>query len=132
MFNEKSEARLERETVIWMTTVDGTGQPHTSPVWFLARADHVVVYSLAGTPRTRNIRTNPKVSLNMNSSPTGGRLAIIEGIAEIVSDGPPAHEDPEYLAKYEQAMADEGMTPETFSRDYPVRVLVRPTRLRAS
>jgi PPOX class probable F420-dependent enzyme len=134
VFDERPDIqeRLASELVIWMTTVDTTGQPQTSPVWFLSHEDHIVVYSLSATPRTRNIRANPRVSLNLNSSPTGGRLAIIEGVAEIVPGAVPADQDHEYLAKYEQALVDEGMTPESFARDYPVRIHVRPTRLRAS
>ncbi|CAN5618527.1 hypothetical protein BH24CHL9_BH24CHL9_01870 [soil metagenome] len=133
MFDERPDIqeRLASELVIWMTTVDGAGQPQTSPVWFLAQDELFVVYSLARTPRTRNIATNPLVSLNLNSSPTGGRLAIIEGVAEVVAEGVPADQDPEYLAKYDQALVDEGMTPQSFARDYPVRIHVRPTRLRA-
>ena len=36
------------------------------------------------------------------------------------------------MAKYETAMDDLGMTPESFAADYPVRIRIQPTRLRAS
>jgi PPOX class probable F420-dependent enzyme len=134
MFEERPDIqdRLSGEPIIWLTTVDHRGQPQTSPVWFLIRDDVVVVYSLEGTPRTRNIRANPRVSLNLNSSRNGGQLVIIEGRAEIVTEGPRADEDVDYVAKYEGEMADLGMTPGSFARDYPVLIHVHPTRLRAS
>jgi PPOX class probable F420-dependent enzyme len=134
VFEERPDirARLEDETVIWLTTVNGKGQPQSSPVWFLSTPDHFVVYSLAGTPRVRNIRANPRVSLNLNSTPNGDGLVIIEGRAEIVEGAPPAEQDGDYLAKYDEGITRGGMTPESFSRDYPVRIHVRPTRLRAS
>lgn len=133
MFDERPDIRqrLAGELVVWMTTVSPAGQPQTSPVWFLADDDGFVIYSLEGTPRTRNIAANPRVCLNLNSTPTGGEVVIVEGIARVVADGPPASEDERYVAKYEVPMEDLDMTPESFAADYPVRIHVRPTRLRA-
>jgi PPOX class probable F420-dependent enzyme len=134
MFDERPDIqeRLDGELVAWMTTVNVAGQPQTSPVWFLAEDEVIVVYSLDKTPRTRNITAQPKVCLNLNSTPSGGQVVIIEGTAEIVADGPPAHEDERYVAKYEGPMEDLGMTPASFAADYPVRIHIQPTRLRAS
>lgn len=134
MFDERPDiqARLEDEAIVWMTTVSPAGQPQTSPVWFIVQGESIVVYSLRATPRTRNIAANPRVSLNLNSSAAGNEVVIIEGRAEIVGDGRPANDDAEYVAKYEAAIEDLGMTPEAFAIDYPVRIHVRPTRLRAS
>jgi PPOX class probable F420-dependent enzyme len=134
MFDERPDIqeRLDTELVAWMTTVNASGQPQTSPVWFLVQGEDIVVYSLKDTPRTRNIRANPKVCLNLNSTPTGGEVVIIEGTTAIIEDGPAATDDTGYVAKYEAEMGDLGMTPETFARDYPIRIHVRPTRLRAS
>ena len=134
MFEERPDIqeRLDGELVAWMTTVSPAGLPQTSPVWFLIEDECFVIYSLASTPRTRNIEGNPKVCLNLNSTPTGGEVVIIEGLAEIVADGPPAVEDDAYVAKYREQMGDLGMTPASFSADYPVRIHVTPTRLRAS
>jgi len=115
-----------------MTTVNAAGQPQTSPVWFLVDDDVIIVYSLGRTPRTRNIRANDRVCLNLNSTAEGGEVVIIEGTAAIIEDGPPANLDERYVAKYEVPMSDLGMTPESFAADYPVRIHVQPTRLRAS
>jgi PPOX class probable F420-dependent enzyme len=134
MFEERPDiqARLDEELVAWMTTVNAAGQPQTSPVWFLVEGEAIVVYSLAQTPRTRNIAGNPRVSLNLNSTEDGGQVVVIEGRAVIAPEGPPADEDLDYVAKYRPAMEDLGMTPESFAADYPVRIHVQPTRLRAS
>ena len=134
MFEERPDIqeRLDGEIVVWMTTVSPAGQPQTSPVWFLVEEEVLVVYSLAGTPRTRNIAANHRVSLNLNSTPEGGQLVIVEGTAQIVADGVPAAEDSAYVDKYRGPMTDLGMTPESFSADYPVRIHITPTKLRAS
>jgi len=134
MFDERPDIqeRLESELVAWMSTVNATGQPQTSPVWFLVQDEVIVIYSLRRTPRTRNIAANPRVSLNLNSTPAGGEVVVIEGTAEIVADGPPASDDEAFVAKYAEQMDDLGMTPGSFAADYPVRIHVTPTRLRAS
>ncbi len=134
MFDERPDiqARLEEEMVVWMTTVNAAGQPQTSPVWFLVQGECIVVYSLAQTPRTRNIAANPRVSLNLNATPSGGEVVVIEGRAHVAEDGPPADEDLDYVAKYQLAMEDLETTPESFAADYPVRIHIVPTRLRAS
>ena len=134
MFDERPDIqeRLDGELVAWMTTVNAVGQPQTSPVWFLVREEVFVVYSLAGTPRTRNIAGNPRVSLNLNSTPSGGELVIIEGTALVVDDAPAAADDDAYVAKYAAEMESLGMTPASFSADYPVCIHIQPTRLRAS
>ena len=134
MFDDRPDIqeRLDGELVVWMTTVDAAGQPQTSAVWFLIDEEAIVIYSLSKTPRTRNIAANPTVCLNLNCTPTGGDVVIIEGTAEIISDGPAANQDKQYVVKYREPMADLGMTPESFAADYPVRIHIRPTRLRAS
>jgi PPOX class probable F420-dependent enzyme len=134
MFDERPDIqeRLDGELIAWMTTVDAAAQPQTSPVWFLVQGEVIVVYSLSRTPRTRNIAANPKVCLNLNSTPSGGEVVIIEGVAETEENGPRADQDERYVAKYKESMADLGMTPESFAADYPVRIHVQPTRLRAS
>jgi PPOX class probable F420-dependent enzyme len=134
MFDERPDiqARLEDEQIAWMTTVSPAGQPQTSPVWFLVKGESIVVFSVRGTPRTRNIAANPRVSLNLNSTPSGTDVVIIEGLAEILAGGPAADEEPEYVTKYDAAIEDLGMTPQAFAADYPVRIHVQPTRLRAS
>ncbi len=134
MFDERPDIqeRLDGELVAWMTTVNAAGQPQTSAVWFLVRDDVIIIFSLAGTPRTRNIAGNPRVCLNLNSTPDGGEIVIIEGSATIIADDRPADEEGAYVDKYRDAMADLAMTPASFAADYPVRIHVQPTRLRAS
>jgi len=134
MFDDRPDIqeRLDRELIIWLTTVNPAGQAQASPVWYIIEDEAILVFSLANSPRTRNIEANPRVALHLNSSETGGNLVIIEGEASIIEDGPTAEQSSAYLAKYTSEMADLNMTPESFSRDYPVRIQVQPKRLRAS
>ena len=37
--------RLQREIVVWLATVSKTGQPQSSPEWFLQDGDSFLIYS---------------------------------------------------------------------------------------
>jgi PPOX class probable F420-dependent enzyme len=121
--------RLERSVVIWLTTVDPSGQPQSSPVWFLWQDGRFVIYSLAGTPRVRNVRTNPLVALNLDTDGEGGDVVTFEGRATL-EDGPPSTDLPAYQAKYLGRILDFGWTAQSFARDYPQRIVVQPLRVR--
>ena len=131
MFNDKVRARLDQETVIWMTTVRSDGQPQTSVVWFLLEGDEILVYSKAGTIRNRNVVDNPKVALNLDGNTRGGSVVTMEGMSRIDTDTPAAKDNPVYLKKYQSLIEGYRWTPEIFSRDYPVPIRVTINRVRA-
>lgn len=122
--------RLDRTLIAWLTTVTPDGQPQSSPVWFLRDGERFVIYSLANAPRVRNVRVNPRVALNLNSTDDGGQVVTVEGTATL-EDGPPSTTLPAYQAKYQALIAEYGWTAESFARDYPQRIVVTPTRLRS-
>jgi PPOX class probable F420-dependent enzyme len=100
------------------------------PVWFIwDGAESVAVYSQPGA-RVRNIEANPHVSLSFGGNGRGGDIVVISGDAVIAADGPPASENPDYLAKYADHITRIGMTPDTFAERYSVPVRIRLERLR--
>jgi PPOX class probable F420-dependent enzyme len=113
-----------------MTTVRPDGRPQTSPVWFLYRDGEFLIFSRAGTARTENLAGNPRVSLNLDGNGEGGDIVSIEGIARIDREQPDAAETIAYREKYAAFIARNGWTPEGFAADYPVPILVTPTRFR--
>lgn len=133
MFDDRPRAsrRLAEEPVAWLTTVSEEGMPQTSPVWFLAEDDTILVYSRDDTARIRNLATNPLVSLNLDGNGRGGDIVVVEGEAAVDPATPPAHDHEAYLAKYGGTIAEYDWTPEGFASDYPVPVRIRPRRLRA-
>ncbi len=122
--------RLEHEAIIWLTTVTPDGQPQSSPIWFVWRDDEIVVYSLAVTPRVTNIAANPRVALNLNSTPDGDEVLSIDGEARIDRDARPSKDDAEYIAKYRSLLDSYGWTPERLSAGYPLAIRIRPLRAR--
>src|SRR5271154_2585671 len=81
-----ADERLRTETVIWLTTVTADGQPQSSPVWFLWDDGEFLIYAQPRSWKVRNIGVHPQVSLNLNSSDSGGRVVTFEASARIAAD----------------------------------------------
>ena len=110
----RAAERLERELILWLTTVTAAGQPQASPVWFLWADGEMVVYSRADTPCLANVRANPRVAATFDGHGEGGDVV------------PPA-----YIEKCAAKLAAFGWTMESLLVDYPVEIRIRPTRIRA-
>jgi PPOX class probable F420-dependent enzyme len=122
--------RLERERIAWLTSVNPDGQPQSSPVWFLWMNGEILVYSARRAPRNDNVAERPTVAFNLNTDATGGDVVTMEGVARIdLAVGPPSRHAA-YLAKYGDRIARNGWTPEYFAAEYPVPIVIRPTRWR--
>jgi PPOX class probable F420-dependent enzyme len=128
-FGARVARRLADELIGWLVTVNGRGAPQPSPIWFLWDDGSILLYSRPETAKLRNIEANPRVAMHLNDEGRGDDVVIISGRAA-VSDDPPAHELPEYLAKYGGLIERNGWTPESFAADYAVPVRIRPTGLR--
>jgi PPOX class probable F420-dependent enzyme len=124
----KAAALLEDAYVIWLTTVRPDGQPQASPVWFVIDDDEFLVYSLDGTARTKNLRSNPKVSINLDSN-AGADVVTLEGVARI-EDGPSSLDHAAYQAKYADGIRRIGHTPDTFAQRYSIPIRIRPVKWR--
>jgi PPOX class probable F420-dependent enzyme len=129
-FGARVARHLREEIVVWMTTVSPSGAPLPRPVWFLWDGDEtVVMYSQAGL-RVRNLAANPNVTLNFRGDEEGGDIVVLSGEAAVDRSLPSADAYPEYLAKYDEHIANLPMTPATFAATYGEPVRIRLTRLR--
>lgn len=131
MLTESARIRLQQEPVIWFTTVRHDGQPQTSVVWFLLEGDEILTYSLADTARVRNVRSNPRVALNLDGNGQGGAVVTIEGTARIDSNAPRASQHPAYVGKYLEYMARNDWSPDDFSSRYPTAIRITIDKVRA-
>jgi len=123
--------RLQTERAIWLTTVDPGGTPQPNPVWFLWDGSTVLVYSHNRARRLRNLRTNPRVSLNFDSANGGDAdVHIITGSARIASEEPPVTQCEPYLAKYAEAIVEIGMEATKFAQEYSVPLRITPEKVR--
>jgi PPOX class probable F420-dependent enzyme len=128
-FGARVARHLRDEIVVWMTTVTPAGAPMPRPVWFVwDGGDSVFMYSEPKT-RIRNVEANTSVSLNFDGDGDGGDIVFLSGTAEVDRTAPPAHEHPEYLAKYDAHIARLGMSREAFAEAYSVPVRIRIVRV---
>ena len=124
----RAEARLREEMIIWLTTVRPDGQPQSVPVWFLWEGETFLIYSQPGRQKLKNIGSNPRVGLHLNSNARGGDVVRVEGRAEVTQDVPPADEIDEYVEKYRESIVRIGFDPHGFARTYSVALRVTPDR----
>ncbi|WP_433195648.1 TIGR03667 family PPOX class F420-dependent oxidoreductase [Nocardia sp. CA-107356] len=129
-FGAKVAARLGQENVIWLTTVGRTGTPQPNPVWFQWRDGEFLIFSQADKSKLRNIARNPRVSLHLNSTATGGEVVVLTGTARIDESGATPAETAAFTEKYTEGLAAISMTEEQFHAEYSVTVRITPDRLR--
>ncbi len=120
--------RLREEQLAWLTTVRRDGMPQPVPVWFLWEDGSFLIYTSAKAHKLKNIRSNPRVALNLNSGADGNDIVRAEGRAEILEDFPPPDEHPEYLEKYRRGMAFVSGDPESFASYYSTAFRITPER----
>jgi nitroimidazol reductase NimA-like FMN-containing flavoprotein (pyridoxamine 5'-phosphate oxidase superfamily) len=77
-----------------MATIQN-GKPHLVPVWYFYDGTNIIVSSPKGTKKTKNLQSNPNVSIIVDivdgrvedlSYATKAKAVIIEGIAELQDD----------------------------------------------
>lgn len=76
------EARLGRESVIWMSTVRRDGRPHLAPLWYVWIEGKIYISTGAATQKFTNMRDNQNVALAL---PDGSNVLIIEGEAHVAA-----------------------------------------------
>jgi PPOX class probable F420-dependent enzyme len=130
-FGARAARHLREDRVVWLTSVTPAGAPVPSPVWFVWDGEEtVLVFSLDGTIRVRNVRANPRVSLNFRGDENGGDIVVLSGRAAVDESAGPASRVPAYVEKYGWGFERIGVTPEQFSERYSVPLRIRLTRVR--
>lgn len=124
----KALARLETDTVGWLTTVTPEGQPQTFPIWYLWDAGEILIYGDRRAKRNANLAVNPRVSLHLNDDGKGDGIIVLEGEARVDADTPPVTDNPAYLAKYRRLIDELLGSPAEMATIYNVPLRIRPTR----
>jgi PPOX class probable F420-dependent enzyme len=81
-FGARVARRLREEHVIWLTTVDASGAPQPTPVWFLWDGDTVLIYNRNDARRIAHVQRNPRVALHFDGDKWGGDIVVITGTAQ--------------------------------------------------
>jgi PPOX class probable F420-dependent enzyme len=126
----KAEERLRSDIIVWLTTITASGQPQSTPVWFLWEDGTFLIYSRPGMPKLDNIAANPKVALHLRGTEVGDEIATFDGTAELPTGQPPADQVPDYVAKYREQMKRNDWSPARFAELYSEPIRVTPTEAR--
>ncbi len=129
-FGGRVSHRLQKEIIIWLTTVDNKGFPQPRPVWFFWDNETILVYSRPSTAKIRHISRNPGVSLNLDGNGRGGDIIVILGQAQVIEDGIPAKNHQAYCDKYDEGFKRIGMTAALFSETYTEVINIIPGSVR--
>ena len=123
-YGQRVRTRLQSEIAIWLITTGRDGTPQPNPVWFVWDGGaSLLVYNRPDAHRLAHLRRSPRLSLHFDGNGRGGNVVVVTGSAEVI-DAPAPHEHPAYLAKYHDDMIRVSGSPEQFSEQYPVPLLV--------
>lgn len=129
-FGRRLNRRLQRERIIWLTTVDANHTPQPRPVWFHWDGQTVLIFSERNKAKLRHIPRNPRVALHFNTDTDGDNVGVLVGQATLLPEPPPAARIQAYLRKYRQGIKDLDMTVPQFTADFAVPILVTPEAMR--
>jgi PPOX class probable F420-dependent enzyme len=117
-----------------LTTVMPDGRPQTTPVWCNGGEDYVLINTMRGFRKERNMRGNPRVSLLAFDPRNPLRQVEVRGLAaEMTEENAEEHLDELtrlYLNKPGARFFGDSVAPELRATHIPVRVKIIPTRIR--
>jgi PPOX class probable F420-dependent enzyme len=117
-----------------LTTVMPDGQPQITPVWCNQEGDDVLVSTMRGFPKERNMRANPKVTLLVYDPKRPLRHIEIRGaVMEMTEEGALEHLDQLtrlYLRKADAVFFGESVPAELRATHAPVKVRIAPHHVR--
>jgi PPOX class probable F420-dependent enzyme len=120
--------------VVALSTLMPDGQPQTTPVWCNRCGDCVMINVMKGFRKEKNMRLDKRVSLLAYDPKNPLRHIEIRGcVVEMTEDGAQAHNDELarlYLGQPEARFFGDAVPVELQARYTPVRVKIRPTRIR--
>jgi hypothetical protein len=110
------------------------GQPQTTPVWCNRYGDFVMVNTMEGFRKEKNMRLKPKVTILAYDSQDPMRNIEIRGeVVEMTEDGALEHLDELtqlYMGKPDARFFGDSIPAELQATHTPVRVKIAPTHVR--
>ena len=122
------DALLDREPIVWLSSVRPDGRPHLIPIWFWWDGQVVLFASKPQACKVANLRANADCMLAIGDPDDDFDVALIEARAEFVSMPTDELLAAGLLAKYRDRMHAAGLTPATFAGTYSQVVRIVPTR----
>lgn len=123
--NAAAKALLEQPVIANLATIDPDGRPHVTPVWVDLDGDDLVVNTVEGRAKTRNLRGSAAVAISVVDAADPYRVVSLQGVvADMTTEGADAHIDrlaQKYLGVDSYPMRQPG--------EQRVKVRIRPERV---
>jgi PPOX class probable F420-dependent enzyme len=117
-----------------LTTVVPEGQPQITPVWCNRAGAHLLINTMRGFRKERNMRVNPRVTLLVYDPRNPMRNIEIRGlVVDMTGTGAAEHLDALtalYLGKPGARFFGDSVPAELQATQHPVKVTIAPTRVR--
>ncbi len=117
-----------------LTTITPEGYPHTTPVWCNRDGAYVLINTMKGFRKERNMRENPRVTLLAYDLKHPLRNIEIRGtVVEMTEEAAEAHLDSLtqlYMGKPDAHFFGDCVPVELRATQHPVKVRILPTRVR--
>lgn len=117
-----------------LTTVMPDGQPQTTPVWCSRAGSRILINTMRGFRKERNLRANPRVTVLVYDPRNPLHTIEIRGLVEDMTEfGAAEHLDELtalYLGKPGARFFGDSVPAELAATHHPVKVAIAPTRVR--
>jgi PPOX class probable F420-dependent enzyme len=126
---------LDGYSNVTLTTVMPNGGPQITPVWCNYQDDHLLINTMRGFLKEKNMRANPRVTLLAYDPANPLHNLEIRGIiVEITEAGAPQHLDyltQLYLHRPDVRFFGDSVPAEFEASFVPVKIKIAPCRVRA-
>ena len=79
---------LEEPAFCQLATLMPDGSPQITQVWVETDGEHVLINTIEGSQKERNVRRDPRVAVNVVDPTNAWRIAMVRGRAvEVVTEG---------------------------------------------
>ena len=119
---------LEREPVLWLSTVGTDGAPSLVPTWFAWDGEAILVLSKPGARKVRNVAANPRVMIALGDADEDFDVAMLEARAELLPRPADAVLPAGFAVKYAERISELGLTQARFAATYAQAIRIVPTR----
>jgi PPOX class probable F420-dependent enzyme len=117
---------LEREPVVWLSTVRPEGGPHLVPIWFWWDGEALLVFSKPGAQKVRNLRAHPSVMLALGDAEDDFDVGLLRGQAELLETPTSEVLPAAHLHKYAEKLAAIGLGAEEYAATYSQVIRIVP------
>ena len=119
-------AALEREAVVWLSTIRPDGSPHLVPLWFVWDGRAIHARSKPDAQKVQNLQANPKAMVAIGRPGASFDVELFEAIAELPrqTDALPGS----FRSKYDDLATAAGVAMAQFGAVYRQPIVLHPTR----